>query len=123
MAERIFLGGKELFPAAVACKLAALKPGMMPDFSRIMVVLPGKIARQNVQKELLKSFPGGLLLPQLTTPHGLLYAGFGNPGEIVSAAAEDILWGRAVKKALEKKEHFQNIFRNGAFPADPFSAG
>ena len=123
MAERIFLGGKEIFPAAVASKLAALKPERMPDFSRIMVVLPGKIARQNLQKELLKLFPDGLLLPQLTTPHGLLYAGLENSAGAVSGCTEDILWGRAVDKALKKKECFQNIFRNGSFPADTFSAG
>ncbi|MBO7328746.1 MAG: UvrD-helicase domain-containing protein [Lentisphaeria bacterium] len=123
MAGKILLGGNELFPVAVARKLAALKPERMPDFSRIMVVLPGKIARQNLQKELLNSFPGGLLLPQLTTPHGLLYAGLENPGEVLSAAAEDILWGRAVSRALKKKEYFQNIFHNGALPPDPYSAG
>ena len=123
MAERRFLGGKELFATAVANKLSELKSEKVPDFSRTVIVLPGKIARQNLRKELLKLFPEGLFLPRLTTPHGLLHVENDAAQEKISADAEVILWGKAVNRALAEKEHFPLLFREGALPNDPFEAG
>ena len=111
MAERRFLGGKELFATAVANKLSELKSEKVPDFSRTVIVLPGKIARQNLRKELLKLFPEGLFLPRLTTPHGLLHFENDAAQEKISADAEVILWGKAVNRALAEKEHFPLLFR------------
>jgi ATP-dependent exoDNAse (exonuclease V) beta subunit len=123
MAERRFLGGKELFATAVANKLSELKSEKVPDFSRTVIVLPGKIARQNLRKELLKIFPEGLFLPRLTTPHGLLHFENDAAQEKISADAEVILWGKAVNRALAEKEHFPLLFREGALPNNPFEAG
>ena len=123
MAERLFSGGKKLFATAVAEKLAEIKPGKIPDFSRIVIVLPGKIARQNLRKELLKLFPEGLFLPRLTTPHGLLHFDNETQTGTVPADAETVLWGMAVNRALAEKEHFTELFRQGAYPDNPFTAG
>ena len=100
MAERLFSGGKKLFATAVAEKLAEIKPGKIPDFSRIVIVLPGKIARQNLRKELLKLFPEGLFLPRLTTPHGLLHFDNETQTGTVLADAETVLWGRKIPCAI-----------------------
>lgn len=122
MAGVVFLGGKAPFPRAAAQALAGLKKEKVPDFSRITIVLPGKIARRNLQQELLKLFPGGLLLPRMMTPRQLLLAGVDDSVNLPPPVAETILWGRAVERAKREKEHFSELFLPGKFPRDPFRA-
>ncbi|MBR7121579.1 MAG: UvrD-helicase domain-containing protein [Lentisphaeria bacterium] len=121
MAKRIFLGNECTLPVTVAAGLAELKPAALPDFGRILLVLPGKVARSNVRRELLKHYPRGLLLPQLLTPHLLMHYGLPE-ANLPSPVAEEIIWGRVLQRAAEHKEDFPEIFPAGLVPVENFVA-
>ena len=109
MVKRLFLGNQHPLPVSIAAKLAALKPAVPPDFGKILLVLPGKVARRNVRNELLKHYPGGILLPQLLTPHLLMhYQRQESP--LPGAVAEELIWGRVLTKAAAHKEDFPEFF-------------
>ncbi|MBE6364225.1 MAG: hypothetical protein E7053_00575 [Lentisphaerae bacterium] len=121
MVKRLFLGNQHPLPVSIAAKLAALKPATPPDFGKILLVLPGKVARRNVRNELLKHYPGGILLPQLLTPHLLMhYQRQESP--LPGAVAEELIWGRVLTKAAAHKEDFTEFFFDGNVPAEKFMA-
>ncbi|MBR7131499.1 MAG: UvrD-helicase domain-containing protein [Lentisphaeria bacterium] len=121
MAKRVFLGNDRLLPESIAAGLAQLKPEELPDFGRILLVLPGKVARSNVQR-LLPVFAGrGVLLPQMLTPHLLLHYGE-KPCNTPDSFVSGILWAKALAKAASHPERYSLIFPDGKIPGDRFSA-
>ena len=103
MVKRVFLGQKELPASAIARALAEFRDAdNLSDLGRILLVLPGQLARKNVMQQLPEYFPGGLLVPQLLTPRLLL--NFGRPElPAISPVAEEILWGKVLKYAAGRK--------------------
>ncbi len=122
MSRQIFLGSKKPLPVSIAAGLAALKPEVLPDFSKILLVLPGKVARRSVQKELLGFYPHGVLLPQLLTPHLLMHYELPQVA-LPPAAAGELIWGKVLTRAAAHAEDFPEIFPGGKIPVEKFSAG
>lgn len=122
MVKRVFLGQKELPASAIARALAEFRDAdNLSDLGRILLVLPGQLARKNVMQQLPEYFPGGLLVPQLLTPRLLL--NFGRPElPAISPVAEEILWGKVLKYAAGRKERFSEVFPGGRVPEDFFAA-
>ncbi|MBE6359434.1 MAG: hypothetical protein E7057_09360 [Lentisphaerae bacterium] len=121
MAERYFTG--RISPAAaVAGAVAALKAESVPDFGQILLVLPGEAARRSVQSELLKLFPGGLLLPQFLTPRQFMHYQ-DECSTLPDPVSEELLWGEVFTSAARTPEKFPYLFTGKKVPADKFLAG
>lgn len=116
MAERIFLGTCDLLPRLIARQMAQFAAGKLPDFGQFLLVLPGKLARKVVQQELLEIFPAGFLPPQMLTPHLLLHYQRENDPSLIPPAAEELLWDKALAKAVGKKEFYPQLFPGGRVP-------
>lgn len=121
MAQRIFLGSRKLLPTAIAEKLIGQSNSSLPDLSSVLLVLPGKVARRNVREQLLKLSPDGVLLPQMLTPGQLMH--YESPAASLPGPADELLWGKALKRALRTPERFPALFPDNRIPADPFAAG
>ncbi len=80
----------------------------LPDLGRVAVILPGMAARRAVQRRLAERF-GAVLPPKLMMPSQLLRFGM-PPGRLASAMESELLWTRAIGKALETPEKFDLLF-------------
>ncbi|MBE6376203.1 MAG: hypothetical protein E7043_03265 [Lentisphaerae bacterium] len=122
MAKRLFLGTGDLLPDAIAKELLKRADGShLPDFSRIILVLPGQLARKTVLQQLAELSPSGLLLPQIITPHLLLYFNLPPPA-LPSATAREIMWGKVLASLNQNRDDFPNLFPNGRLPHEKFLA-
>ncbi|MBE6356628.1 MAG: hypothetical protein E7058_05900 [Lentisphaerae bacterium] len=122
MAKRVF-SGSDIFPAAAAARgLAGFRnENGLSDLGRILLVLPGQLAKKSVLQLLPDHFPAGLLTPQLLTPGTLL--NFGREEFCaVPAIAEEILWGKVLTAAAARQKYFREVFPGGRVPVDCFAA-
>lgn len=113
MPQRIFLGRQQLLADAVVGRLCTLIPTESPmtDFGRIAVVLPGMAARRAVQRRLAEKF-GALLPPEFLMPSQLLRYG-AETGCLASPMETELIWQRALCRALETPERFALLFPGG----------
>ena len=122
MAKRLFLGAGNLLPDAIAKELWSRKSSnSIPDFSRTVLVLPGQLARKMVQQQLAELFPDGVLLPQILTPHLLLYFELPIP-VLPPVTAREILWGKTLEAVSGDAERYPNVFPGGRIPHEKFLA-
>lgn len=117
MAERKFLGKDDLLPRLIARNMEQFSSAKLPDFGRFLLVLPGKLARKSLQKELVRLFPAGILPPAMLTPHLLLHFGRESAGNQLFPAAEILIWDRVLAEAVKEKERFPLLFPGGRIPA------
>ena len=121
MPQRVFSGVDLLLPEAIAAGLSRLLPSGIPDLGRILLVLPGKVARRNVQSALLKYIPGGVLLPQMLTPHLLLHYGR-TPGKLPDTLSSLIIWQNTLNKAAAHPENYSLVFPGSRMPGEKLPA-
>ena len=117
MSKKVFLGKKNILPAAIARKLLEYSDGPLLNLRKIILVLPGALAKKEVVNSLLEIVPQGMLTPQILTPSQLLH--FNTPNKnIPSTFIEELIWTETIRIASETPQKFNAVFPDGKFPPD-----